>query len=235
MIFRGLKKCQGKSTEESGTLQADNESGRCNFMQSSDVSDHLKFTIRPKHITIFSEIFASEQNKINSLDQCELNGARLMVHAGNCQQILAVSRSFAVFRLLLGNSRVWGAQFFFWQFFAFACVRTTKRIPESTSYRIQDFLAVGKRKRKTVSGILNSSASVARCYGWCMSNMMIMKANAKRNLGEFICLSTTKAKVGIIERGGTASLCSRTCVKRNAVGARLKGLSLYFLFIKTGI
>ena len=31
-------------------------------------------------------------------------------------------------------------------------------------------------------------------------------------------------------KGGTASLRSRTCVKRNAVfGARFKGLSLYFL------
>ena len=31
-------------------------------------------------------------------------------------------------------------------------------------------------------------------------------------------------------KASTASLCSRTCVKRNAVfGARFKGLSLYFL------
>ena len=37
--------------------------------------------------------------------------------------------------------------------------------------------------------------------------------------------------LGIIERGGTASLRSRTCVKRNAVfGARFKGLSLHFLY-----
>ena len=44
-------------------------------------------------------------------------------------------------------------------------------------------------------------------------------------------------------KGGTASLRSRTCVKRNAVfGARFKGLSLHFLFqkgnlirIKTGL
>ena len=36
-------------------------------------------------------------------------------------------------------------------------------------------------------------------------------------------------KIGIIEKGRTASLRSRTCVKRNAVfGARFKGLSLYF-------
>ena len=48
---------------------------------------------------------------------------------------------------------------------------------------------------------------------------------------------------GIIERGGTASLRSRTCIKRNgAFGARFKGLSLYFLYqngklirIKTGL
>ena len=34
-------------------------------------------------------------------------------------------------------------------------------------------------------------------------------------------------------KGGTASLRSRTCVKRNAVfGARFKGLSLYFLYQK---
>ena len=41
-------------------------------------------------------------------------------------------------------------------------------------------------------------------------------------------------------KGGTASLHSHTCVKRNAVfGARFKGLSLYFLYnvirIKTGL
>ena len=44
-------------------------------------------------------------------------------------------------------------------------------------------------------------------------------------------------------KGGTASLRSRTCIKRNAVfGARLKGLSLYFRYgkgnlirIKTGL
>ena len=45
------------------------------------------------------------------------------------------------------------------------------------------------------------------------------------------------------QKGGTASLRSRTCVKRNAVsGARFKGLSLHFLYqkgnlirIKTGL
>ena len=38
---------------------------------------------------------------------------------------------------------------------------------------------------------------------------------------------------GIIKRGGTASLHSRTCVKCNAVfGARFEGLSLYFLYQK---
>ena len=44
-------------------------------------------------------------------------------------------------------------------------------------------------------------------------------------------------------KGGTASLRSRTCVKRNAVfGARFQGLSLYFLYqkgnlirVKTGL
>ena len=39
--------------------------------------------------------------------------------------------------------------------------------------------------------------------------------------------------LGIIERGGTASLRSRTCVKRNAVfGARFEGLSLCSLYQK---
>ena len=50
-------------------------------------------------------------------------------------------------------------------------------------------------------------------------------------------------RFGIIERVGTASLRSRTCVKRNAVfGARFKGLSLESLYqkgnlirIKTGL
>ena len=37
-------------------------------------------------------------------------------------------------------------------------------------------------------------------------------------------------------KGGTASLRSRTCVKRNAVfGARFKGLSLYFLYQKRNL
>ena len=36
--------------------------------------------------------------------------------------------------------------------------------------------------------------SVACCCGLCVPNMIIMKANAKENLREFICLSTTKAK-----------------------------------------
>ena len=44
-------------------------------------------------------------------------------------------------------------------------------------------------------------------------------------------------------KGGTASLRSRTCVKRNSMfGARVEGLSLYFLYqkgnltrIKTGL
>ena len=49
--------------------------------------------------------------------------------------------------------------------------------------------------------------------------------------------------LGIIERGGTVSLRSRTCVKRSAAfGGRFKGLSLHFLYqngnlirIKTGL
>ena len=56
-------------------------------------------------------------------NQRELNGTRLMVHAGNFLQFL---QFFAVFRFSLGNSRVWGAQFFavfhcFLLFFAFSC------------------------------------------------------------------------------------------------------------------
>ena len=40
-------------------------------------------------------------------------------------------------------------------------------------------------------------------------------------------------RVGIIKKGGTASLRSRTCAKHNAVfSARFKSLSLYFLYQK---
>ena len=36
--------------------------------------------------------------------------------------------------------------------------------------------------------------SVVCCCGLCVPNMIITKANAKENLGEFMCLSITKAK-----------------------------------------
>ena len=50
-----------------------------------------------------------------------------------------------------------------------------------------------------------------------------------------LCRKSSCAFFVLIERGGTASLHLRTCVKRNAVfGARFKGLSLYFLFVKKG-
>ena len=52
-----------------------------------------------------------------------------------------------------------------------------------------------------------------------------------RTLNHPVCHSPTL--IGKIERGDTASLRSRTCVKRNAVfGARFKGLSLYVLYQK---
>ena len=58
--------------------------------------------------------------------QRELNGTCLMVHAGNRRQGFTV---FVVFRLLLGNSRVWAANFP--QFFdvSCACARAIKHPP----------------------------------------------------------------------------------------------------------
>ena len=83
------------------------------------------------------------QNMRNT-SQAELNGTCLTVHAGKCQQLLQFfAVFFAVFLLLLGNSRVWRAQLFaviavfafLWQFFVFFCsfalfpARAIKRIP----------------------------------------------------------------------------------------------------------
>ena len=50
----------------------------------------------------------------------ELNGTRLVVHAGNC---------WRVFRLLLGNSSVWGAQFFRKFLLVFAVFRFFLHVP----------------------------------------------------------------------------------------------------------
>ena len=55
-------------------------------------------------------------------------------------------------------------------------------------------LDLQKRKRNQFCGILIYFVSVACCCGLCEPNMIITKANAKENLGECICLSTTKAK-----------------------------------------
>ena len=60
------------------------------------------------------------------------NGTYLMVHAGNCWQRSAFFRCFfAVFRLLLGNARVWGAQFFSvsCRFHCFCCFSFFLRVP----------------------------------------------------------------------------------------------------------
>ena len=38
----------------------------------------------------------------------------------------------------------------------------------------------------------NLFRSVACCCGLCLPNIIIAKANAKENLGEFVCLSITK-------------------------------------------
>ena len=74
-------------------------------------------------------------------DQKELNGTRLMVQAGNffavffCSFFCSFSLFFAVFRFSLGNSRVWGAQFFavFCSFsLFFAVFRFFVREPMST-------------------------------------------------------------------------------------------------------
>ena len=62
--------------------------------------------------------------------------------------------------------------------------------------RIWDFVSVEvrKRKRKKISRILIYLVSEACCCGLRMPNMIITKAKAKENLGEFICLSIAKAK-----------------------------------------
>ena len=49
-----------------------------------------------------------------------------------------------------------------------------------------------KRKQKKISGILFLFVSVACYCGLCMPNMSVTKANAKENLGEFICLPPKK-------------------------------------------
>ena len=75
--------------------------------------------------------------------------------------------------------------------------------------RIWDFSAVRlrKRKRKKISGILFNFVSVACCCGLCVPNVIIAKANAKENLGEFfVAFPLRKRKRNIIfrERGNRA-------------------------------
>ena len=40
-------------------------------------------------------------------------------------------------------------------------------------------------------------AGVASCCGLCVPNMIVTKANAKENLGEFVCLSIATAKTNL--------------------------------------
>ena len=49
------------------------------------------------------------------------------------------------------------------------------------------------KAKRNVPGILHFFESVARRWGSCVHNMFIAKANAKENVGEFICLAITKA------------------------------------------
>ena len=59
----------------------------------------------------------------------------------------------------------------------------------------------GKRKQKRISGILLIHiVSVACCCGCYVPNMIIAKAIAKENQGEFLCLSIAKAKANKISR-----------------------------------
>ena len=75
----------------------------------------------------------------------------------------------------------------------------TETIMIETNPRTLDFLSVAlrKRKRKKISGILTYFVSVACCCGLCLPNMIITKANVKESLVEFNCLSDTKAKAKI--------------------------------------
>ena len=57
-----------------------------------------------------------------------------------------------------------------------------------------------------ISGILLYFVSVACCCGLCVPNMITTKANAKENLGEFICVSTTKVNSLSLARNSVSSL-----------------------------
>ena len=50
---------------------------------------------------------------------------------------------------------------------------------------------------------------MACCCGLCVPSMIIMKANAKENLGEFICLSITKANA---KTNLQIFICNHFCV-----------------------
>ena len=67
-------------------------------------------------------------------------------------------------------------------------------------------------------------------------NRLRFRLAIRHRFSRFYFAAIRPTYVGIIERGGTASLRSRTCVKRNVVyGARFKGLSLYFLYQKENL
>ena len=61
-------------------------------------------------------------------------------------------------------------------------------------------------------GILIYFVSVVCCCGLCMPNMIVTKANAKENLGKFICLSSTKAQA---KQNLQIFICNRSCVDGN--------------------
>ena len=102
---------------------------------------------------------------------------------------------------------------------------------------MRDFLA---RKRKRQETVILSATKTGKAASHCGNSLrhpsLWWKLLANGDAW-FWCTHQNNRK------GGTASLRSRTCVKRNAVlGARIKGLSLYLLYqrgnlirVKTGL
>ena len=78
-------------------------------------------------------------------------------------------------------------------------------------FYLLDYERLSKRKQNKNSALLlNSFVCVACCCGLCMPSMIFVRANAKRKVGEFVCLSNTKAKAKEIPRFSAVSECCRS-------------------------
>ena len=94
----------------------------------------------------------------------------------------------------------------------------TETITSENKLKSQDlgfslyWITKAKAKAKLISGILIHFVCVACYCALCVPNMIITKANAKENLGEFICLAITKANA---KTNLQIFICNHFCVGGN--------------------